>query len=51
VFESYADGPLRTTGSIAHVAGNYPSKGTGELAAWFVDSEGNMIGIGQPISS
>ena len=30
--------------------GNYPSKGgKGERAAWFRDSEGNMLGIGQPI--
>ena len=26
--------------------GNYPSKGTGELGAFFFDSEGNLIGIG-----
>jgi hypothetical protein len=31
------------------VAGNYPSKGSGERAAWFRDSEGNMLGIGEPI--
>jgi hypothetical protein len=30
------------------VSGNYPSKGTGERAVWFRDSEGNMLGIGQP---
>jgi catechol 2,3-dioxygenase-like lactoylglutathione lyase family enzyme len=28
---------------------NYPSKGTGELGAFFYDSEGNLIGIGQPV--
>jgi predicted enzyme related to lactoylglutathione lyase len=28
--------------------GNYPSKGTGERAVWFSDSEGNLLGIGQP---
>jgi catechol 2,3-dioxygenase-like lactoylglutathione lyase family enzyme len=39
---------LRTVGGIARVEGNYPSKGgVGERAAWFRDSEGNMIGIGQ----
>ena len=50
VFEDY-DGPgLRTVDGIAEVSGNYPSKGgRGELAAWFRDSEGNLIGIGQPI--
>jgi hypothetical protein len=34
---------------IAATAGNYPSKGIGERAAWFRDSEGNLLGIGQPI--
>ncbi|GGT14173.1 VOC family protein [Streptomyces chromofuscus] len=35
---------------IADVEGNYPSKGArGERAAWFRDSEGNMIGIGEPV--
>jgi hypothetical protein len=30
------------------LAGNYPSKGaSGERGAWFRDSEGNMLGIGQ----
>jgi hypothetical protein len=30
--------------------GNYPSKGgVGEKAAWFRDSEGNLLGIGQAI--
>jgi hypothetical protein len=38
---------LRTVHSIAEVAGNYPSKNSsGERAAWFRDSEGNMLGIG-----
>jgi predicted enzyme related to lactoylglutathione lyase len=41
---------LRTVDGIAEVAGNYPSKGgKGERAAWFRDSEGNVLGIGQPI--
>ena len=37
-----------TVDDIAQVAGNYPSRGSGERAAWFRDSEGNMLGIGQP---
>jgi catechol 2,3-dioxygenase-like lactoylglutathione lyase family enzyme len=42
---------LQTTDGIAEVEGNYPSKGgKGERAAWFRDSEGNMLGIGQPIT-
>ncbi|MFC4858739.1 VOC family protein [Actinophytocola glycyrrhizae] len=39
---------LRTVGGIAEVDGNYPSAGTGERAAWFRDSEGNLLGIGEP---
>jgi len=41
---------LKTVDGIAEVAGNYPSKGgKGERAAWFRDSEGNMLGIGQAL--
>jgi catechol 2,3-dioxygenase-like lactoylglutathione lyase family enzyme len=39
---------LETVDGIAEVTGNYPSKGTGELACWFRDSEGNLLGCGQP---
>ena len=50
VFEEY-DGPgLRTVDGIAEVSGNYPSTGArGERGVWFRDSEGNLLGIGQPI--
>ncbi len=50
VFEEY-DGPgLTTVDGIAEVSGNYPSKGArGERGAWFRDSEGNLLGVGQPI--
>jgi catechol 2,3-dioxygenase-like lactoylglutathione lyase family enzyme len=51
VFEEY-DGPgLKTVDGIADIEGNYPSKGSAERGAWFRDSEGNMLGIGQPIRS
>jgi catechol 2,3-dioxygenase-like lactoylglutathione lyase family enzyme len=40
---------LKTVNGIAEVTGNYPSKGSSEMAAWFRDSEGNMLGIGQPV--
>jgi catechol 2,3-dioxygenase-like lactoylglutathione lyase family enzyme len=40
---------LRTVDGIAEVAGNYPSAGVGERAAWFRDSEGNLLGIAEPI--
>lgn len=46
-FEAYAEGPFRTEDHIATIDGQYPSKGTGEYAAWFRDCEGNLIGIGQ----
>ncbi|MFI6124752.1 VOC family protein [Streptomyces sp. NPDC051064] len=40
-----------TRGGIAEIEGNYPSKGArGERGAWFRDSEGNMLGIGQPVT-
>jgi catechol 2,3-dioxygenase-like lactoylglutathione lyase family enzyme len=38
---------LKTVNGIADIAGHYPSKGSGERAAWFRDSEGNMLGISQ----
>jgi catechol 2,3-dioxygenase-like lactoylglutathione lyase family enzyme len=47
VFEEYDLPGLKTVDGIADIAGNYPSKGTGERAAWFCDSEGNLIGLGQ----
>jgi catechol 2,3-dioxygenase-like lactoylglutathione lyase family enzyme len=50
VFEEYDLPGLRTVNGIADVEGNYPSKGgVGERGAWFRDSEGNLIGIGQPV--
>lgn len=50
MFEEVDAPGLKTIDGIAEVAGNYPSKGgKGERAAWFRDSEGNMLGIGQPI--
>ena len=49
VFEEVDVPGLRTVNGIAEVEGNYPSVGVGERAAWFRDSEGNLLGIGQPI--
>src|SRR5687768_15226226 len=49
VFEEYDFPGLETVNGIADIDGNYPSKGTGERGAWFRDSEGNMLGIGQPV--
>ena len=45
VFEQY-DGAVN---GIMDIEGNYPSKGRGERAAWFRDSEGNMLGIAEVV--
>jgi catechol 2,3-dioxygenase-like lactoylglutathione lyase family enzyme len=51
VFEEYDLPGLKTVDGIVTVQGNYPSKGgVGERGAWFRDSEGNLIGIGQSLS-
>ncbi|GGQ24692.1 hypothetical protein GCM10010266_54910 [Streptomyces griseomycini] len=50
VFEEVDVPGFRTRDGIAEVEGNYPSKGArGERAAWFRDSEGNLLGIGEPV--
>jgi catechol 2,3-dioxygenase-like lactoylglutathione lyase family enzyme len=49
VFEEYDIPGLQTIDGIADIEGNYPSKGIGERGAWFRDSEGNLLGIGQPL--
>jgi catechol 2,3-dioxygenase-like lactoylglutathione lyase family enzyme len=49
VFEEVDVPGLRTVEGIAEVAGNYPSKGSGERASWFRDSEGNMLGVSELI--
>jgi catechol 2,3-dioxygenase-like lactoylglutathione lyase family enzyme len=50
VFEDVDVSGLRTVNGIAEVTGNYPSAGGGgERAAWFRDSEGNLLGLGQAI--
>ena len=47
VFDDVDAPGLRTTGGIAEIDGAYPSEGSRERAAWFHDSEGNLIGISQ----
>jgi catechol 2,3-dioxygenase-like lactoylglutathione lyase family enzyme len=49
VFEEYDLPGLKTVNGIAEIEGNYPSKGVGERGAWFRDSEGNVLGIGQAV--
>lgn len=52
VFEDYDLPGLKTVDDIAQIAGTYPSDGgIGERAAWFHDSEGNLLALGQPIRS
>ena len=49
--EEYHVPGLETVNGIAEVEGNYPSKGSaGEKAAWFKDSEGNLLAIGQAVT-
>jgi catechol 2,3-dioxygenase-like lactoylglutathione lyase family enzyme len=40
---------MKTLKSIADIDGNYPSKGRAERGAWFRDSEGNLLGVGQAL--
>jgi len=47
VFEEYDVPGLTTVDGIAEIEGQYPSKGSAERGAWFRDSEGNLLGIGQ----
>ncbi|MFJ4977032.1 VOC family protein [Streptomyces coeruleorubidus] len=50
IFEEVDVPGFRTEGGIAEIEGNYPSKGArGERGAWFRDSEGNLLGIGEPV--
>jgi hypothetical protein len=48
-FEAYDFPGLRTVDGIADIIGNYPSQGNGERGAWFYDSEGNLLALGQPM--
>jgi catechol 2,3-dioxygenase-like lactoylglutathione lyase family enzyme len=45
VFEEYPG----CVDSIVDIEGNYPSKGSGERAAWFRDSEGNLMGLAEVV--
>ena len=48
-FQDYDAPGLTTRNGVADIAGNYPSKGVGERGAWFKDSEGNLLSLGQPV--
>jgi catechol 2,3-dioxygenase-like lactoylglutathione lyase family enzyme len=49
VFEEFDAPGSEVVDGIIEVEGNYPSKGTGERGVFFRDSEGNLLGLGQPI--
>jgi len=46
-FEAVDVPGLETQGEMVVVPNNYPSKGSGELGAFFYDSEGNLLALGQ----
>ncbi|MFD6973071.1 VOC family protein [Streptomyces sp. NPDC059979] len=51
VFEDVDVPGFKTRDGIAEIDGNYPSKGArGERGAWFRDSEGNLLGVGAPVT-
>jgi len=47
VFESFDIAGFEIEDDIVVVPDNYPSKGSGERGAFFRDSEGNLLAIGQ----
>ena len=50
VFEGYDLPDLKTVNGMAEFFGNYASYGGKvERDAWFRDSEGNLLALGQPI--
>ena len=51
IFEEVEMPGMEAEDGIVEVPGNYPSKGgRGERAAWFRDLDGNMFGLGQPLT-
>ena len=46
-FEAVEVPGFETRGEMVVVPDNYPSKGSGELGAFFYDSEGNLLALGQ----
>jgi catechol 2,3-dioxygenase-like lactoylglutathione lyase family enzyme len=48
-FERFDMSGFDVRGDTVAAPDNYPSKGTGELGAFFYDSEGNLIGVAQPV--
>jgi catechol 2,3-dioxygenase-like lactoylglutathione lyase family enzyme len=48
-FEPFDIRGFEVENDIVVVPGNYPSKGSGERGAFFRDSEGNLLAVGQAI--
>jgi catechol 2,3-dioxygenase-like lactoylglutathione lyase family enzyme len=48
-FERFEMAGFEMRGGMITAPDNYPSKGSGELGMFFYDSEGNLIGIAQPV--
>ena len=48
VFEVPRIPGLPMVNGIVDIPGNYPSKARGERGAWSRDSEGDLLGLGQP---
>jgi catechol 2,3-dioxygenase-like lactoylglutathione lyase family enzyme len=51
VFDEVDIPGLETIDGITEITGQYPSKGRAERAAWFRDSEGNVIGVSEIVGS
>jgi catechol 2,3-dioxygenase-like lactoylglutathione lyase family enzyme len=49
IFERFDMPGFESSEDIITAPDNYPSKGTGELGTFFYDSEGNLIGLAQPV--
>jgi catechol 2,3-dioxygenase-like lactoylglutathione lyase family enzyme len=48
-FERFEMPGFGGSGDTIAAPDNYPSKGTGEIGTFFFDSEGNLIGLAQPV--
>jgi catechol 2,3-dioxygenase-like lactoylglutathione lyase family enzyme len=48
-FERFEMPGFGVSGDTIAAPDKYPSKGTGELGTFFYDSEGNLIGLAQPV--
>jgi catechol 2,3-dioxygenase-like lactoylglutathione lyase family enzyme len=48
-FERFEMPGFEDSGETIAAPDNYPSKGTGEIGTFFYDSEGNLLGLAQPV--